>query len=139
MDVRDLNVDMQDLAYNPVQTSGRINNPGLSTEKSGLKDQKISYHFPLRRKTIVLKICTCKHHNSILQDQVQVGTGPLDDISNHLGDLRVNANLKNSRVGLRDVLILMPSFASMEPFKSSPNAAFKITGKVNGQVNNRSA
>lgn len=60
----------------------------------------------------------------------------IDAITKNIGTLGINANLDGSRLGLKDVLLLMPTMATMEPFKSSPGAVFKINGKVKGQVNN---
>jgi len=52
--------------------------------------------------------------------------------------LYVNANLDGSRLGLKDVLLLMPTMATMEPFAHSPNAVFRINGRVTGKVNDLS-
>src|SRR6202035_3045966 len=68
----------------------------------------------------------------------QVSYTSIASISNNLGNLFINANLDGSRLGLKDVLLLMPSMATMEPFKHSPNSVFKINGKVTGKVNDLS-
>ncbi len=64
-----------------------------------------------------------------------MGYPSLANISKDLGQIRINAELDGSRLGLKDVLLLMPGMSAMEPFKHSPNAVFKINGKVIGKVN----
>jgi hypothetical protein len=135
MDIRNLNGDAQDIAYSPAQISGRINTFTFS-DKSGLKVQKFHTTFLYGEKQSYLNDLYLQTPYTVIQDQVQVGYQSIASISKNLGELRINANLKGSKLGLKDVLILMPTMASMEPFKSSPNAVFKINGKVNGQVNN---
>ena len=74
--------------------------------------------------------------DEVLQKEVQVSYPSIAAISKNIGVLKVNANLNGSKLALKDVLLLMPTMRSMEPFKSSPNSVFKINGKVAGQVNN---
>lgn len=135
MDIRNLNGDAQDIAYSPAQISGRVNAFAFS-DKSGLKVEKFHTTFLYGEKQSYLNDLYLQTPYTVLQNQVQIGYQSLADMTAKLGELRINANLNGSKLGLRDVLILMPTMASMEPFKSSPNTVFKINGRVNGQVNN---
>jgi hypothetical protein len=135
MDIRNLNADGQDISYDPNKIAGRINTFTFS-DKSGLKVEKFHTTFLYGEKQSYLNDLYLQTPYTVLQDQVQIAYRSMDDMTKHLGDLRVHANLNGSKLGLRDVLILMPTMSSMEPFKSSPNAAFKINGTVNGTVNN---
>jgi hypothetical protein len=135
MDIKDLNTDGQDLAYSSAQTSGSITSFSFR-DKSGLNVKKFHTNFLYGEKQSYLKDLYLETPQTVIKDYIQVAYPSIDAISTHLGELRVNANLAGSQLGLKDVLILMPSMASMEPFKSSPNAVFKIDSRVEGQVNN---
>jgi hypothetical protein len=135
MAIKYLNADAEDITYETNKIAGRINVFSFS-DKSGLQVQKFHTTFLYGEKQSYLKDLYLQTPYTVLQDEVQIGYNSMADMTAHLGELRVNANLKNSKLGLRDMLILMPTMNNMEPFKSSPNAAFKINAKVYGQVNN---
>jgi hypothetical protein len=135
MDIKYLNADAENISYNATKIAGRINTFSFS-DKSGLQVQRFHTTFLYGEKQSYLKDLYLQTPYTVLQDDVEIGYKSMDDMMKHLGELRVNANIKNSKLGLRDVLILMPTMNTMEPFKSSPNAAFKINAKVYGQVNN---
>lgn len=135
MDVRNLNADAENLAYNPDSLSGRINSFTFS-EKSGLKIEKFHTTFFYGPKNAYLKDLLVQTPQSVIQKDLQVGYPSIESLTNDLGKLSINANLDGSKLGLRDILLLMPTMASMEPFKSSRNTVLKINGRVNGTVAN---
>jgi hypothetical protein len=137
MDVRSLDADLENLSYNPDIIAGKINNLAFS-EKSGLNIKKFTTTFFYGPHKSYLNNLYLETPQTVLQKRIEVGYQSLDDISTNLGQLRIAADLDGSQLGLRDVLLLMPTMASMEPFKSSPNAVFRINGKVIGKVNDLS-
>jgi len=66
---------------------------------------------------------------------LQVRYPSIASLSSDLGKLFINANLDGSRLALKDVLLLVPSMATIDPFKSAPNAVFRIDGRVIGKIN----
>ncbi|MGZ3831986.1 MAG: translocation/assembly module TamB domain-containing protein [Mucilaginibacter sp.] len=137
MNVRDLNADLENLSYNTNIIAGKINNLAFS-EKSGLQIKKLHTTFFYGPQKSYLNDLYLETPQTILQKQIEIGYPSLDNISNNLGQLRVNADLNDSQLGLKDVLLLVPSISNMEPFKHSPNTVFHINGKVIGKVNNLS-
>jgi hypothetical protein len=135
MDIKNLNADAENLAYNPDSLSGKINTFTFS-EKSGLSIKQFHTTFFYGPKNAYLKNLLVETPGSIIQKDLQVGYPSIESLTKDLGKLSINANLDGSRLSLRDVLLLMPTMASMEPFKSSPNSVIKINGRVSGQVNN---
>lgn len=133
MNIRDLNADLENLAYSTDTISGKIN--GLTfSEKSGLEIKKFHTTFFYGQHKSYLNNLYLETPQTVLQKRFEVGYPSLDNISKDLGQIRINADLDGSRLGLKDVLLLMPTMASMEPFKHSPNAVFRINGKVSGKV-----
>jgi hypothetical protein len=135
MNVKNLNADAENIGYTPDSLSGRINSFTFS-EKSGLTIDKFHTAFFYGPKNAYLKDLLVQTPRSLIQKDLQVGYPSIASLTKDLGKLSINANLDGSKLGLRDVLLLMPTMASMEPFKSSPNSVIKINGRVNGQVNN---
>jgi hypothetical protein len=135
MNIRNLNADIENLAYHPDSLLGRINSVTFS-EKSGLKLNKFHTTFFYGPKGAYLKDLLAETPTSVIQKELIVGYPSIDALTNNLGKLSINANLDGSKLGLRDILLLMPTMASMEPFKSSPKTVLKINGRVTGTVDN---
>jgi hypothetical protein len=133
MNIRDLNADLENLAYSTDTISGKINSLTFN-EKSGLVIKKFHTTFFYGQHKSYLNNLYLETPQTVLQKRFEVGYPSLDNISKDLGQIRINADLDGSRLGLKDVLLLMPTMASMEPFKHSPNAVFRINGKVSGKV-----
>lgn len=134
MNIRDLYADFENLAYTTESVSGKINNLAFR-EKSGLEIKKLRTTFFYGQHKSYLNDLYLETPQSVLQKKFEVAYSSLADISKDLGQIRVNANLDGSRLGLKDVLLIMPAMAAMEPFKHSPNAVFKINGNVMGKIN----
>ncbi len=135
MHVRNLNADAENIAYSAEELKGRINEFTFN-EKSGLTVKKFHTTFFYGPRNAYLNDLLLETPRTVLQKDVRVSYPSVAAISKNIGLLTVNANLNGSKLGLRDVLLLMPNMRSMEPFKSSPNSVFRINGKVDGQVNN---
>ncbi|HTD41360.1 MAG TPA: hypothetical protein VK671_12115, partial [Mucilaginibacter sp.] len=134
MNIRDLSADLENLAYSTDTISGKINNLAFS-EKSGLEIKKLHTSFFYGQHKSYLNDLYLETPQTVLQKKLEMGYSSLANISKDLGQIRINADLDGSRLGLKDILLLMPGMSSMEPFKHSPNAVFKINGKVVGKVN----
>ena len=135
MSIRDLNTELEDLSYTTDTLSGKINSLTFN-EKSGLQIREFHTDFFYGPKNAYLNNLYLETPTTVLQKEVQIGYPSLDAVTKNIGLLSVNANLDGSRLGLKDVLLLMPDMRTMEPFRSSPNAVLKINGRVSGRVNN---
>jgi len=134
MNIRSLNADAENIAYSTDVISGRINSFSFN-EKSGLIIKKFHTTFLYGPKNSYLNDLYLETPQTVIQKQLQVSYPSIASLNSDLGKLFVNANLDGSRLGLKDVLLLAPSMASMDPFKSAPNAVFRIDGRVVGKVN----
>jgi hypothetical protein len=134
MNIRYLNGEFENLAFNADSSSGKINNLSF-TEKSGLSIKKFHTDFFYGEHKSYLNNLYMETPQTVLQKKLEVGYPSLANISKNLGKISINADLDGSRLGLKDVLLVMPTMAAMEPFKHSPNSVFKINGRVMGRVN----
>jgi len=133
MDIHGLNADMENISYDPQTMSGRIN-AFTFTEKSGLIVKKFHTSFLYGQKKSYLNDLYLETPQTVIQKQLQVSYPSIAALSSNLGSLFINANLDGSHLGLKDVLLLVPSMATMDSFKHTPNAVFKINGRVIGKV-----
>lgn len=135
MHLRELNADIQNVSYNPDTMSGKINELAFK-EKSGLTLSRFHTSFFYGPKNAYLTDLLLETPQTTIQKSLQVSYPSIAAISKNIGLLHLNADIDGSRVGLRDVLLLMPTMSSTEPFKSYPNQVLKLNGKINGQVSN---
>ncbi|MGZ3755628.1 MAG: translocation/assembly module TamB domain-containing protein [Mucilaginibacter sp.] len=135
MHIRNLNIDAENVSYSPNIMSGKINQFTFN-DKSGLTVKNFHTQFFYGPKNAYLNGLYLETPQTIIQKQLQVSYPSLDAISKNIGLLKVNADLDGSKLSLKDVLLIMPTMSSMEPFKHYPNSVLKINGKVAGQVNN---
>jgi len=135
MHLRDLNADIENVAYNPDTLSGKVNEFTFK-EKSGLTLNRFHTNFFYGPKNAYLNDLLVVTPQTTLQKQLQVSYPSIAAISKNIGLLHVNANLDGSRLGLKDILLLMPTMSGTEPFKTYPNQILKLNGKIAGQVNN---
>ena len=135
MHIRDVNVDAENISYSPDVMAGKINQFTFN-DKSGLTVKNFRTTFFYGPKNAYLNGLYLETPQTIIQKQLRVSYPSLDAISKNIGLLKVNADLDGSRLSLKDVLLIMPTMSTMEPFKHYPNSVLKINGKVAGQVNN---
>jgi hypothetical protein len=133
MNVHNLNAEFEDFAY-AKDITGRINSFSFS-DKSGLNVKKFHTNFLYGEKHSSLNDLYVETPQTVIQKRVQVSYPSISAVSNNLGLLHIDADIVDSRVGSKDVLLIMPFMATMEPFKHSPNAVFKVTGRVIGKLN----
>jgi translocation and assembly module TamB len=58
----------------------------------------------------------------------------LASIADDLPNLGLSGDLRNTRLGFRDVLYLVPSLADTPPFTTGPNQSILLSGLVSGRV-----
>jgi len=134
MNISNLNAGIENIYYSADTISGKIS--GFSfAEKSGLVIKQFHTSFLYGPKSSYLNDLYLETPQTVIQKQLQVSYPSIASLSNDLGRLYINANLNGSHLGLKDVLLLVPSMATMDPFKHAPNAVFRIDGRVIGRVN----
>ncbi len=135
MNITNLNTEVDNLKYTTDSTSGRVSTFTFK-DKSGFALSKFHTSFFYGPKSAYLKDLYVETPNTVIQKEVTLGYPSIASLSKDISKLSINANLDGTRIGLRDILLIMPSMAAMEPFKHYPNSVFRIDGRVAGQVNN---
>ena len=128
-----INVDLRDFKMYEDQYSGTIKSASLK-EKSGLNIQKFTTEFLYANNQAYLKELYLKTPQTILQKEIRLNYSSIDQLSNQLGKVRLSANIQNSRIGFKDLLLLAPDLKNTTPFDVYPDAILYANAKLNGQI-----
>ncbi|MFT6743415.1 MAG: hypothetical protein ACJAVF_004940, partial [Paraglaciecola sp.] len=129
-----LRFDAGNLRYSPIGISGNINSLQLK-EQSGLDVQSLKTNFFYGKKNAYLKKLYLRTPQTALQDELLFGYNSIETLSKDYGQLSVNASLKQSEIGFRDILLFMPELSNKKPFANNPNAILLVNSKVIGKLN----
>ena len=135
LDIKGLNFKAQKFLYATDSISGNISE-GSFRDKSGFDLKKLQANFFYGPQRVDLDDLYLQTSHSLIKDNIRLSYSSLEDITKNIGELGIDANLRNSKLGLSDVLIFMPDLASAEPFKSNSRASLTINGRLSGKVNN---
>lgn len=135
LDIQNFNLNAENIDYSEQNTSGKINSLTVK-DKSGLNIQALKTDFNYNNNGVSLKNLNLKTPQTSLKDEVIVGYASVRSIQENLGEMSVKANLKNSKIGFKDILLFAPTLANTSPFDTNPNAILSVNTIVSGKLNN---
>ncbi|WP_289665367.1 translocation/assembly module TamB domain-containing protein [Flavobacterium panacagri] len=133
LDLSKFNFEAEKLYYGNDTISGNINKLTVS-EKSGLQIQSLKTNFFYGPKNASLENLYLKTPQTLVQDKIKAEYRSLDALQKDLGNLAIDANLKESKIGFKDILLFVPTLQNTNPFKSNPNAVLYVDSRVSGKV-----
>lgn len=135
LDLNNVNLDAEKLRYNPETISGKINS-FTANDQSGVNVQSLKTDFYYGQRGASLRNLYVKTPQTEIRDQIIVAYPSIESLKENPGELIVNANLKNSKVGFKDVLLFVPTLSDTNPFQSNPTAVMNVNTKINGKLKN---
>lgn len=133
LDLSKFNFKAEKLYYANDTISGNIKTLTVN-EKSGLQIQALKTDFFYGPKNAYLNNLYLKTPQTLVQDKIKAAYKSLESLQKDLGNLAVDANLKKSKIGFKDILLFVPDLQKTNPFKSNPNAILYVDSRVNGKV-----
>ncbi|HEY1024677.1 MAG TPA: translocation/assembly module TamB domain-containing protein [Sphingobacteriaceae bacterium] len=133
LDIQDLNGDAENIYYSVEEISGKIGNLSM-LERSGLDLRRLETNFLYGKNQAFLENLYLQTSHTVIKDELRLTYPSVESLTENPGELGIEANLNGTRIGLRDVLIIMPDLASVDPFKGSPNLVLDINGRASGKV-----
>jgi hypothetical protein len=103
-------------------------------EQSGLEIQSLKTEFFYGRKNSFFKKLYLKTPQTELKDEIRIGYTSIESLAKNIGELSLNADLKKSKLGIKDILIFVPSLSNTKPFANDPNTILQINGSVTGKL-----
>ncbi|KIO52827.1 translocation/assembly module TamB domain-containing protein [Flavobacterium hibernum] len=134
MDLDKINFKAEKLYYGNDTISGNIKTL-TANDKSGLQIESFKTNFFYGPKNAYLTDLYLKTPQTLLQDKVKVSYPSIAAVSKNIEKLSVDANLKQSKIGFKDILLFVPDLQKTNPFKTNPNAILYLNTRVSGKVN----
>ena len=135
LDIKNLNVDADYIAYNSPTVCGKIN-AMQAEEKSGLKVESLKTTFYYGEKSAYAKDLYLKTPQTTLRNEIIIGYPSIESLSKNPGELVINARLNQSTIAMRDLLMVAPQLYDIYPFKDNPNAVLFANTTLSGKLNN---
>lgn len=133
LDLDKLNFKAEKLYYGNDTISGNIK-ALTANDKSGLQIQSLKTDFFYGPKNAYLNDLYLKTPQTLLQNKVKVAYSSMATISKDLGNLSLDANLIQSKIGFKDILLFVPGLQNTNPFKSNPNAILYLNTRLSGKI-----
>ncbi|WP_035651899.1 translocation/assembly module TamB [Flavobacterium sp. ASV13] len=133
LDLNKFNFQAEKFYYANDTISGNIKSLAVN-EKSGLNIQALKTDFFYGPKKAYLNNLYLKTPQTLLQDKIKVEYKSLKALQKDLANLSIEANVKNSKIGFKDILLFAPDLRNTNPFKSNPNAVLAINTRLSGKV-----
>ncbi|QNH62469.1 translocation/assembly module TamB domain-containing protein [Hymenobacter sediminicola] len=131
----DLTLNLESLRYSENSTTGRINQLA-GKEKSGFQVQSAKADVVFDSvQTRLTNLDLVTPHTRIRQT-LGMRYKSLDALADmkQLPNLGIEGDLRNVRLGFRDILYLAPDLAGTPPFNTGPNQSILLSGRVSGRV-----
>lgn len=104
-------------------------------EKSGFVLNELTADFKHTSTETVVEKLLLKTPYTELQRSLILTYNSLDDFSNQLGTVGINAQIPHSKIGFKDVLWLSPELKNVAPFDKYPYAVLNLDADIRGTVN----
>lgn len=134
LNIKELNGNLKNLSMIDTDISGEIKKLSF-IENSGFILNELSTKFKYASTETKLENLYLKTPYTELQRSLQLNYTSVDDFSNDLGNVGIEAKLPKTKIGFRDILWLAPDLKNTEPFNKYPNAVLNLSAEVRGTVN----
>tara|TARA_R110000850_G_scaffold115256_5_gene230659 strand:+ start:29849 stop:34816 length:4968 start_codon:yes stop_codon:yes gene_type:complete len=133
--LNDLNFKGKSFSVDNDAYSGTINSFTFN-EKSGFQLDELATEFDYNSKGASLKNLSLKTPQTTLQNNILVTYPSIESLTNNLENLTLDADLKDSKLGFKDVLLLVPELNSNDIFRNNPNAIVSFNANIKGKLDN---
>ncbi len=133
LDFKQFNLQGEKIYYGNDTISGAIKSLAV-IEKSGLQIQALKTDFFYGPKNAYLNNLFLKTPQTLLQNKIRASYASLESLKKDLGNIGLDANLNQSKIGFKDILLFAPDLQNTNPFKSNPNAILYLKARLNGKV-----
>ena len=128
-----LRLQVKDFSYSLDNISGQIFE-GSFRSNDGFILSALATKFSYSNTGVLLSELKLETPGTYLGDYLRISYPSLDSISKNPGTINIEANLKNNRLSLKDVLTFAPQLYKEDAFKNNPNAILNITANIKGRL-----
>ena len=131
--IRNLNTNASRISVGSENYQGQIDMLSLS-EKSGFELKKLSTGFYYSNQQASVNNLILLTSNTNLKSKSEIKYASIASLSEKPGDISADLVFDNSTIGVKDLLLLVPSLRSR--FYNEQNERIRITGQIKGKLNN---
>jgi translocation and assembly module TamB len=135
LNIQGLAVHAQDIKYTSDTIAGNIKHLAVK-EQSGLDVKELRTRFLYQPQGATLSNLYLLTSNTVIQDSIQVKYPSLDALKKNMGLMELNVNIRKSVIGLRDVLVFMPSLIKQPLVRKYQNGHLQLDAGVSGYMGN---
>ncbi|TDO70013.1 uncharacterized protein DUF490 [Flavobacterium chryseum] len=133
LDLSKFNLNAEKLYYGNDTISGNIKSLAAN-EKRGLEIQSLKTNLFYGPKNASLENLYVRTPQTLLQDKITLKYASLAALKKDIANLGIDANLKDSKVGFKDILLFAPDLQKTNPFKGNQNAILYLSTRLNGKI-----
>ena len=131
--VQDIHVDIEEAYYSPTHTEGRIQNV-TAREQSGIVLKQLVADVIYDEHYAQLKNLKVVTNSSTISREAKITYTRIEDIGKDVGELGIQADLRNTRVAIKDILVFAPMLKDAIVFKGNEDKMIAVSGKVHGKL-----
>lgn len=133
--INNFSLNTKNIILTPAEYKGEVARLSF-LEQSGLQVKELHTNFLYNDKEAVLKDFALKTQNSTINTNIHAKYPSIDSVTKNLSALYVVADLSNTSVAVKDLLLINPALESQ--FKGKENSVIKVNAIAKGNVNNLS-
>lgn len=135
LDLRKLSLTANDLVYTPDRIVGKFRG-GRFQEKSGFNLRRLDGNVRYTPKETSLTSLFVQTDGSLLRDQLVLRYDSLAQLTNprFARKVGVQVNLRESKLAVRDILLLAPFLENTPPFSTAKEGVIRATARVTGTL-----
>ena len=129
-----LNMEVRNFKMKDGTFAGTVNSAEIK-ENRGLDVQRFETDFVYEDKQAYLKDLYLQTSKTLLRDEVILNYNSIQQLTANPGAVQIQANIRNSKVGFADILMLVPTLRNTAPFNKYPNAILNVDTRLKGTIN----
>ncbi|MDB5283959.1 MAG: hypothetical protein JWO06_3034, partial [Bacteroidota bacterium] len=131
--VKDINVNIIKASYSPDRILADIKNISLR-EKSGFVLKQLKARGVYDNQHIELQDLSLTTNHTSIGNYAKITYSSIASLGTNIADMGIDADLKNTRVSVADILMFAPQLKNIAVFKANQDNVVNVTGKVHGKL-----
>ncbi|QNL49457.1 translocation/assembly module TamB [Olivibacter sp. SDN3] len=133
LDIQGFDLKLADFFFAIDSISGQLKQLNFK-DRSGLAINRLETDFVYTEHGATLGNLHLETPHTLIRDYVKISYASLETLADEIGALSVDANVKRSKLGMQDVVLLVPDLDTMEVMQPLLTRSFNINGRVVGRV-----
>ncbi len=135
LNISNLNLLLKSFYFSTDSVSGDVNTLNFK-DKSSFEIKKLQTLFSYTNKGASLEDLYLETPNTIIRDNISAHYPSIGNALDHPENIILDASIKNSKLGMKDVLLLVPNLDTMQIMQPLLTNTFLIDGTIKGRVEN---